>query len=520
MENYRLKNASDISSDEDNFEILKCNITGECQYEDVQWTLICDRSGSMYGDKFNCLLYTMVKMLEYFLEDSIKRNNTHIIHIIAFDNEIAELKIKINKETKLESFKEEIKKILTPKGMTDIGLALNTLNKTKYEENVSMHNVIFMSDGEVTVGVSNAEKLKEKLEIKLNNITAGTPAILGYGVQHDIDCMEKLSSVPNGEYHCIESTEGAGVVYGEVMHSCLNGYCRNTELILEGGQVYDFKSNIWVDKLSIGRLLFNKPITWTIKRDHIDKEVVAKLIGESITGEKKEILISMVSEPEKGEVNREVERYRLRYLTQKLLAETRQLIEEGRQSMWRGPPNAQPAISRLKRQNAGKLSLFKPDSDDENDILSPPPIKRQRAWPNNEDDGEVESSSSGSSSPERNMVIKTPKEKMIERLEDHMKMLKEYIETNGDDTGFVTVLCDDTYVAICSLRAHNGRHFIVARQVSQGNQRAYMASDMSDMQVEDFDNIISPHQMLRSHTTPYASQQVVKTIRAVSDNVL
>ena len=104
---------------------------------------------------------------------------------------------------------------------------------------------------------------------------------------------------------------------------------------------------------------------------------------------------------------------------------------------------------------------------------------------------------------------------MIEKLEQHLKMLKKYIEDNGDENSFVTVLCDDTYIAIRSLIANNGRHFLVARQVSQGNQRAYMASDMSDMC--DMSEITPPtHNLLRSTTTPYASQQVVDTIRHVS----
>ena len=111
---------------------------------------------------------------------------------------------------------------------------------------------------------------------------------------------------------------------------------------------------------------------------------------------------------------------------------------------------------------------------------------------------------------------KSEKDIMIEKLEAHLKMLKQYIEDNGDNEGFVAVLTDDTYIAIRSLRASNGRHFLVARQVSQGNQRAYMASDMSDM-CDDMSFLPPPtHNILRCKTTPYASQKVVNTIRQVS----
>ncbi len=105
---------------------------------------------------------------------------------------------------------------------------------------------------------------------------------------------------------------------------------------------------------------------------------------------------------------------------------------------------------------------------------------------------------------------------MVEKLEEHLAMLKKYIEDNGDEEGFVAVLTDDTYIAIRSLRASNGRHFLVARQVSQGNQRAYMASDMSDMCDDASGHSPPTHNILKCKTTPYASQEVVNTIRHVS----
>ena len=96
--------------------------------------------------------------------------------------------------------------MLVPRGMTNIGLALNVFNTTKYTYEVSMHNVIFMSDGQVTDGIYDKDVLKSKLQEKINNIMHGTPAIIGYGTGHDIDCMEKLASVSNGEYHCVEGS--------------------------------------------------------------------------------------------------------------------------------------------------------------------------------------------------------------------------------------------------------------------------------------------------------------------------
>ena len=393
-----------------------------------------------------------------------------------------------------------------------------------------MHNVIFMSDGQVTDGIQDMNVLKSKLQEKINKIVHGTPAIIGYGTGHDIDCMEKLASVSNGEYHCIESAEGAGVVYGEVLHSCLNEYFRNAELIIKDGLVYDFKANIWVDKLYLGRIIVDKPFTWSVKRKTLDKPFSAKIIGETCEGEKKELLVNLVEEPAKGEVNEEVERFKLRYLTQKLLADARAIIEKPFIEIIPPAPRIKRP-NRLIRQNADPI-IITPPRNQNAFVLGPPPVLRKRKHSPSDKGSDSNKSLFNSNNYEDNIASsnnvsfnleneeekqeKNEKELMIEKLEQHLKMLKKYIEDNGDENSFVTVLCDDTYIAIRSLIANNGRHFLVARQVSQGNQRAYMASDMSDMC--DYMSDITPptHNLLRSATTPYASQQVVDTIRHVS----
>ena len=522
MENYRYKNVEEIKSEEDNFEILKCQRIGKPLYKNVQWSLLCDKSGSMHGDRITCLLQTLIDMFKYFINDSIEKNNHHYVHIIAFDDRIENLHLDIDKTTVIESLSEQVKKVLIPRGMTNIGKALNTFKNTKYEKEVSMHNIIFMSDGQVTDGIYDKDILKSKLQEKINNIMHGAPAIIGYGTGHDIDCMEKLASVTNGEYHCVESTEGASVVYGEVLHSCLNEYCRNAELIIKDGLVYDFKANKWVEKLYLGRMIVDKPMTWSVKRKELDKPLSAKIIGENCEGIKKELLINLVEEPIKGEVNDEVERYKLRYLTQKLLAEARKIIEKPPEEVI---PYAARMPASLLRQNAVSITIPTPVTPPQRQLLSgPPPLKRKRKnsgsrrtlYQDSDDEGASSNDISVNIDSSERKEQKSEKDIMIEKLEAHLKMLKQYIEDNGDNEGFVAVLTDDTYIAIRSLRASNGRHFLVARQVSQGNQRAYMASDMSDM-CDDMSFLPPPtHNILRCKTTPYASQKVVNTIRQVS----
>lgn len=572
MINRRFRNNIASSNTEDNFEILKLSVTGKQSYKDVDWTFICDKSGSMATGRLSCLKYTLNKMLDYFYEDSKEKNNNHYVHIITFNQKASGFDLVVNKEADIQEMQEKIDKI-NADGMTNIGIAFDKFDKTEYSNEVSCHNILFMSDGEITTGIYNSDILKKKFQDKLDVLKNNTPICIGYGNGHDISFMEKMADVANGEYHCIESTEGAGVVYGEVLHSCLNEYCRSSTLVLENGRVYDYKTNSWVQTMNIGRLVSDKELVWHVKRDDISKPVSASIIGINANKEKILIVTSEIIEPEDDTTDKEVEKYMLRQKTQELLAEARDMHDGNQETNWMNgipPPPAIPRSYGINRIRAPSLSNSNiqfaqvpftdlgafvpapppapaalpvsppqlgqpltyntfvsqemattsppktPTSPLSGNVASPPPYKRQRACcsPLNTND-------SIDSDNEENKVlsIKTPKSLLIDRMNTHLNNLKTYIKDNGDEDGFVAMLCDDTYVGICGLRSSNGKHYIVARQVSQGSQRAYMASDLGELDV-DVHNVpnLTPHSLSRAKTTPYASQQVSQVIRSVTDS--
>lgn len=560
MINKRFKNKLSSLNAEDNFEILKLTVSGKQEYKDVDWTFICDKSGSMATGRLSCLKYTLNKMLDYFYEDSKERNNNHYVHIITFNQKASGFDLVVNKESDIHKMQEKINKI-TADGMTNIGIAFDKFDRTKYSNEVSCHNVLFMSDGEITTGIYDSDILKKKLKDKLDKLENNTPICIGYGIGHDISFMEKMADVVNGEYHCIESTEGAGVVYGEVLHSCLNEYCRSSTLALENGRVYDYKKNSWVQTMNIGRLVSDKELVWHVKRDDISKPISASITGINANKEKILIVPSGIIEPEDDHTDKEVEKYILRQKTQELLAEARDMHDSNHSNWMNGipPPPAIPRSYGIKRLRGSRLpdsdiqlaqipitepgtfvsrppapappQLGQPDAYDtflndgtnsplSENIASPPPFKRQRACcvssyksdANNLDDNE---------SDNEILTIKTPKTLLVERMNAHLNNLKTYIKDNGDEDGFVAMLCDDTYVGICGLRSSNGngKHYIVARQVSQGSQRAYMASDLGELDVDVHSaQYLTPHSLNRSKTTPYASQQVSQVIRSITND--
>ena len=552
MINRRYRTNITSSDSEDNFEILKLSVTGKKNYNDVDWTFICDKSGSMATGRLPCLIHTLNNMLEYFYEDCKERNNTHYVHIITFNQTATGFDLVINKDADIHEMKKKINEIYAD-GMTNIGIAFDKFDRTEYSNDVSCHNVLFMSDGEITSGIYDSDILKQKFQDKLNTLKNNTPISIGYGNGHDISFMEKIGSVTNGEYHCIESTEGAGVVYGEVLHSCLNEYCRNATLVLENGSVYDYKINSWVQSMDIGRLVTDKELVWHVKRDDISKPIGASITGMKANKEKVVIVTSEIIEPESDTVDKEVEKYMLRQKTQELLAEARAMYDGKQESNWVNgipPPPAVPrsrGINRLSRRLDLNITLpenkfITPATVIESppkierydnsyynsasssligDIAIPPPFKRQKAncsnSPLSEDDVDVAIGNRNNNI----LSIKTPKTTLIERMNQHLNYLKSYIKANGDEDGFVSMLCDDTYVGIRGLNSSNGKHYIVARQVSQGSQRAYMASDLEELEEADLANAseLTPHILNRSKTTPYASQKVSQVIRSVTDNV-
>lgn len=535
MINKRFKRDNTTLQLEDNFEILKLNVSDKMPYNNVDWTFICDKSGSMYQGKLACLQYTLNKMLDYLYENSKEKNNNHYVHIITFNTKAAGFDFIVNKEANIDEMKKKINNI-NASGMTNVGIAFDKFDRTTYENEVSYHNVIFMSDGEITSGIHNSDILKNKFQDKLDKLSNNTPISIGYGNGHDISFMEKIASVTNGDYHCIENTEGAGVVYGEVLHSCLNEYCRNATLVIENGQVYDYKSNTWVQSMDIGRLISDKQHVWHVKRDNIEKPVDARINGIDVNKHNVIIATSEVIEPDGDNIDKEVEKYILRQKTQELLAEARNMHEGQEEDYcWMNGIPPPPAIPRLyTRNNNPSINICLPENEPvhseslvgaqpsvqlggtpisplSGNIDSPPQIKRQRASSNS-------SNNLGTNKKAKVLTLKTPRELLIQKMNKHLEDLKTYINDNGDEDGFVAMLCDDTYIAICGVKASNGKHYIVARQVSQGSQRAYMASDLGELEVnDDNSHCLTSHVLNRSKTTPYASVQVSQVIRSVTD---
>ena len=110
----------------------------------------------------------------------------------------------------------------------------------------------------------------------------------------------------------------------------------------------------------------------------------------------------------------------------------------------------------------------------------------------------------------------TKKDILEAKLKKHLELLKEFMKNNGDDDQFITTLCDDIIITIRALNASNGVAYILSRETSQGLQRGYNQTDLTDL--EDNNSYDFNHNLSNAITSPYCSQSAAQMIRSITSN--
>lgn len=128
------------------------------------------------------------------------------------------------------------------------------------------------------------------------------------------------------------------------------------------------------------------------------------------------------------------------------------------------------------------------------------------------------------SSQSKEQCIKKSKKEFESELNNLMIEIKEYMTKNDlQDDGFMKNLCDDIYVCTKTLTAdvNLGNMYLIARGTSHGNERAYNASDFTELDrgsqpISMTYRGLSQHVVSDSSHTAYASKGATKMMRAVS----
>ena len=282
-----IKSLKPVKNNEENFMILQVNVPEEPEKQQhVHWVFDVDYSVSMSlrsvrdgQTRLEHVQSTLVNIIEYLQQHSKRTNSIHKVTIIWFNHETdtshgPTLTFVIDKETDLSSFKDDICKVV-PNGATSISSALSAADAVIPQNMLNQTALVFMSDGQPTAGNCNEVHLEQMVKkiierVEKSKSCSFSTMFIGYG-SGETGLMERLGGVGTGEYHCIESEEGAGVVYGEITHNILSQQRKNVVIDLENGLIYDFKFNEWVKSLSIGNMPNGSERVFHVKTSTPDK---------------------------------------------------------------------------------------------------------------------------------------------------------------------------------------------------------------------------------------------------------
>jgi hypothetical protein len=460
--------------------------------EELDFLFVVDCSGSMSDacsdgrSKMQHIIHTLKNMIIYFHDHPNTKIN---ITINAFDTKI----YNIVSRTKItdDNFNEIIYKVdkISPRGSTNIEYALiksaqeiNRL-KTDYPSNIINH--IFMTDGEATDGSKDVAVLQTLVDTDITN------AFIGFGVEHDASLLNSISSIGKSAYYFIDKLESAGLVYGEILHGILYKLITESEINIENGLVYNFKTNEWVSSLYIGDIVSeaNKIYNIASFNPHECRVIIKGRVGDLV-------ILFPASLVKSTDLTTQIYRQRtLQYLYEVNDFCTRKRNYDNLQN------------------NVFYINHYIQHIDNPN----------FQAF------------------EEEKKILKL-------KLANFLEEIKKYITDNNlEEDRVLKNLCDDIYICFRTLGTKFGTMYCSARQTSQGTQRQYTASSITATQElfgntrrnlaisilmrqpnnpadyddddDDFNNYqipITQHTISGFDDTPYLSPQATQLMREIS----
>ena len=517
MEIRRLHNKADQNNESNGFHILKFTAPERSviSYQPMHWVFCVDKSGSMSTlslkdnktrlDHVKC---TLIRIVEYLQSLCNTVSRSYVIDIVWFSGDIKTSSITLDATTDTAGFIKEINDV-TANGMTNMSAAIRKATNLILEHPTEMKStMVVLSDGEITAGISDPNYILELVNECYSKLTQNfTPVFVGYGTEQSSSLLSTLSNTPNGEYHCVESVEGAGVVYGEIVHSTLYECIKDMKIDVVGYKIYDFEKNTWESSLTVGKIASGAKRVWHLRGNNnencrIEVKATFRMLNIIDTGDRwSQCILTTANaiEPDINTTDRECYTYYLRQQVLELLAESKEYIKNMHNLFRRNTP---PPAPRLRRQPINQLNTLSIQSQDiDVDLFEPAPTLSP-----------IRMNENGVSFESPRPPVPTPAQLLKKKLLDKMDEIKAYIIQDGDETGILGALCDDLYICSIALKSSRGLTYILARQTSQGNQRAYNALGVDDLE----DDSDTDHQLSDNMVSPYASQQVGEVIRGVS----
>jgi hypothetical protein len=305
-----------------------------------------------------------------------------------------------------ENQDEMIRKIdkMEAMDMTDIEKAIRAV---KFGNTGAEQHNILMTDGDANIGETRAASLVKLVDVDASN------TFIGFGLEHNPHMITTLANTRNGAYYFIDQLERSGVAYGEILHGIVHRVYKSARLVVENGEVYDWKTNVWTNEVYIGGLAADTKKRYHIQTDNPDKIRVRFMdddieVDETVFHGKFEDLTQM----------------EYRYRTLEMLFRATQMSSPHR--------------------NAIDMSGFTP----------------------------LRAKSTEAKSTETQSSIRELKVEMKNLVAE----MTTYMETL-DDKRLMKNLCDDIVVVYRTIGTRYGHMYSCARQCSQGTERIHTASN-------------------------------------------
>lgn len=252
---------SDLWSPEYQFATLTVEIEDVPPISEEQHVIFnIDISGSMSDicqdgrSKMQHIAHTTKNIMDVF---SNEKNTNITVEIYGFDDKLEPI-LPPTKccDTSRDLIHAAIISKLRPRNQTDILIALKNANE-RLECVTARKTHVFMTDGQITLGVKNVEVLESFVNGDYPNI------FVGFGTDHDAYLLQTLAK--RGSYYYIDHVETAGLAYGEITHAIMYQALENITMTVSDGEIYDYRTNTWSNTLQIESLVGEAKKTYHLR---------------------------------------------------------------------------------------------------------------------------------------------------------------------------------------------------------------------------------------------------------------
>jgi len=407
-----------------------------------------DYSGSMADTcndsrtKMQHIIHTLNNILKVFSE---MQNVECYIALDVFDHDIKTIFdfTQIN-TSNVEEYMQLVSKIY-PNGSTDIEKSL--LNaKTKinnYIEKNPTHKIVHiqLTDGDATAGTIDPLTLANLVDENYTNI------FIGFGKTHNSYLLNTLANNRYGEYLFIDKIENAGLVYGEIVNNLVYSLIEEGFITVEDGEIYDWKNNVWTDRLTIPKIAADITKTYHIRcsdTDLINIKINGILIGSDIV----ELLDFVEPMPAlfHANTNEEYINDLTHYIYRQKVQELLYIINEYN--------------TKNSMNNHNNIPTFGFGA-----ISTPTKQSSEHVYQSQEN------------------IHQNNKTEIRSNVKSLFTKLKKYINELGDHDErkkFIKILMDDLYVSYKTMDSHISHMYSCSRQTSQGRQYSYNVTDINE----------------------------------------